>query len=78
MSDAATGQAAGPAIEVFYSYAQEDEALCIELNKHLNLLQRQGLIHGWQRRSISAGSGAQRVPSPVPSSNPSRHSSAST
>ena len=43
------------AIEVFYSYAQQDEALCIELDKHLNLLQRQKLIKGWHRRLITAG-----------------------
>ena len=45
-----------PAIEVFYSYAQQDEALCIEPEKHLNLLQRQKLIKGWHRRLITAGS----------------------
>jgi hypothetical protein len=29
-------------IEVFYSYAHEDEALRAELEKHLSLLRRQG------------------------------------
>jgi len=31
-------------VEVFYSYAQEDEAFRKTLDKHLSLLQRQGLI----------------------------------
>ena len=53
MSDAAAGQAAEPAIEIFYSYAQEDEELYIELNKHLALLRKQGYIRGCQRGSIS-------------------------
>ncbi len=50
---------AGPnenAIEIFYSYAHEDEALRKELEKHLALLQRQGYISGWNDRSISPGS----------------------
>ncbi len=59
-SDAAAGQAAEHAIEVFYSYAQEDEAFCIELEKHLALLKKQGFIRGWQRRSLSAGSESRK------------------
>jgi len=39
-------------IEVFYSYAQEDALLCAELEKHLSLLQRQGLIAAWHHRHI--------------------------
>jgi len=35
------------ALEVFYSYAHEDEHLRKELEKHLSLLKRQGLIAGW-------------------------------
>jgi formylglycine-generating enzyme required for sulfatase activity len=42
-------------IEVFYSYAHEDEALRNELEKHLKLLQRQGLITSWYNRQIVAG-----------------------
>lgn len=43
------------AIEVFYSYAHEDEALRVELEKHLSALKRQKLIDGWHDRRISAG-----------------------
>jgi tetratricopeptide (TPR) repeat protein len=51
------GQAViGPPISVFYSYAHEDEALRDELEKHLNLLQRQGIIQAWHDRNITGGS----------------------
>jgi hypothetical protein len=33
-------------VEVFYSYAHEDEALRTELEKHLSLLRRLGVITG--------------------------------
>jgi tetratricopeptide (TPR) repeat protein len=46
-------------VRVFYSYAHEDEALCETLQKHLRLLQRQGLIQSWYDRKIPAGSGWQ-------------------
>jgi|SRR6266566_9945595 len=42
-------------LEVFYSYAHEDEALRNELDKHLSLLQRNGLIVGWHDRRLEAG-----------------------
>jgi tetratricopeptide (TPR) repeat protein len=42
-------------IEVFYSYAHEDEVLRVELEKHLSLLHRQGLIAAWHHRHILAG-----------------------
>ena len=42
-------------LEVFYSYAHEDEALRQELEKHLHLLELQGLIRGWHDRNINAG-----------------------
>ena len=42
-------------VRVFYSYAHEDEQLRKELVKHLNLLQRQGVIQGWHDRQIDAG-----------------------
>ncbi len=41
--------------EVFYSYADADEALRKELEKHLSILQRQGLISSWYDRRIVAG-----------------------
>ncbi len=42
-------------IEVFFSYAAEDEALCNELEKHLSVLQRQGVITLWHDRRIVPG-----------------------
>ena len=42
-------------IEVFYSYAHEDEALIKELRKHLSILKRQGVIREWYDREITAG-----------------------
>ncbi|MBD2100101.1 eIF2A-related protein, partial [Leptolyngbya sp. FACHB-261] len=43
------------AIEVFFSYAREDEALRDELAKHLSTLQREGVITAWHDREIIAG-----------------------
>lgn len=43
------------ALEIFYSYAHEDEKLREELEKHLSVLKRQGVITGWHDRKISAG-----------------------
>src|SRR6266516_2618114 len=42
-------------VTVFLSYAHEDEPLRKELEKHLSLLQRQGLVSTWQDRRIMAG-----------------------
>ena len=42
-------------INIFYSYAHEDERLRKKLDEHLALLQHQGLITGWNDRDISAG-----------------------
>ncbi len=42
-------------IEVFFSYAHEDEHLRNELAKHLKLLERQGVISAWYDREITAG-----------------------
>ncbi len=42
-------------MEVFFSYAHEDEALRDELAKHLKLLERQKVIKGWHDRKITAG-----------------------
>lgn len=42
-------------ISIFYAYAQEDEALQKELEKHLSLLKREGLITGQHFRMISGG-----------------------
>jgi hypothetical protein len=43
------------ALEVFFSYAHEDEKLRDELVKHLSLLKRQGVIRDWHDRQITAG-----------------------
>src|SRR5450755_158956 len=42
-------------VSMFLSYAHEDESLRSELEKHLSLLQRQGLVSTWQDRQITAG-----------------------
>lgn len=44
------------ALNIFLSYAPEDEALHRQLDKHLALLQRQREIHTWHRGKILAGS----------------------
>jgi hypothetical protein len=44
------------AIEVFISYSHKDENLREELEKHLKVLQRQGVIKSWSDRNIPAGS----------------------
>lgn len=43
------------AVEVFFSYAHEDEDLRDELEKHLAVLKWQGVITGWHDRKIGAG-----------------------
>src|ERR1700676_3238407 len=42
-------------VEVFFSYAHEDEMWRIELEKHLSNLQRKGLIAAWHDRKIAPG-----------------------
>jgi len=44
------------AVDIFYSYSHKDEVLRDELEKHLSILKRQGVISGWHDRKISAGS----------------------
>jgi hypothetical protein len=49
-------------LELFYSYARENEALRDQLNQHLKILKRQGFIREWHDRNISAGNeGAQQI-----------------
>jgi hypothetical protein len=43
------------AVEVFFSYSHEDEALRDQLANHLSSLQRQGVIQKWHDRQIPAG-----------------------
>jgi len=40
---------------LFYSYSHKDETLRNELETHLKLLQRQGLLESWYDRNIEAG-----------------------
>ena len=42
-------------IEVFFSYAHEDEDLRNKLANHLSILERQGVISSWHDRLIPAG-----------------------
>jgi len=46
---------AGVPLSVFISYAHEDVPLCQQLEAHLSLLRRQGLIADWHDRQILAG-----------------------
>src|SRR6266704_4333249 len=43
------------AVDVFFSYAHQDDELKRELEKQLSFLKRQGLISGWNDRDIKAG-----------------------
>lgn len=49
-------------VEVFCSYARDDEAWLRKIETHLSLLQRQGLISLWHDRLISPGTnGAKSI-----------------
>jgi hypothetical protein len=43
------------ALRVFFSYSHEDEEQRNQLEKHLALLKRQGLVEAWHDRRIAAG-----------------------
>ncbi len=43
-------------ISLFFSYSHKDEDLRNELDKHLSILKRQGIISAWHDRCINAGS----------------------
>src|SRR6266571_253477 len=45
---------------LFASYAQEDEELYQQLEKHLSLLQREGLLTSWDSRKLLAGATHQQ------------------
>ena len=51
---ATTQKPDGP-IRLFYAYSHKDEELRKELEDHLSLLRRQGVISGWHHRMIGAG-----------------------
>jgi hypothetical protein len=42
-------------IQVFFSYSHKDEAMRDELETHLAMLKRQGLVEAWHDRRIAAG-----------------------
>jgi len=42
-------------VEIYYSYAEKDEELQRELEKHLRTMQRRGLISEWNKSIISGG-----------------------
>ena len=46
---------AGVPLSIFISYAHEDEPLCQQLEAHLSLLRRQGLVATWYDRQIVPG-----------------------
>jgi hypothetical protein len=48
-------------LTLFYSYADQDEKLCEELEKHLSVLQRQGMIAGWHHRKILPGDDLNQI-----------------
>ena len=47
--------------KVFYSYASADELPRVELEKHLALLKREGLLETWSFRNIDAGQEWKKV-----------------
>ncbi len=57
---AAAAAAAPPPVRLFYSYAHEDEPLRDELQGHLKILERRGLLAPWHDRQIVAGSAWDR------------------
>lgn len=42
------------AVEIFYSYSPDDEALRVRLEKHLSLLRRLGYVESWNGRRVGA------------------------
>src|SRR5579859_2713407 len=48
-------------LTLFYSYADPDEPLCRELEKHLSLLQQQGTLTAWHRRNILPGADRNKI-----------------
>lgn len=41
---------------IFFSYSHADETLRVELEKHLAMLKRRGLVEAWHDRRIMPGS----------------------
>jgi internalin A len=53
--DMRTTEPLGRAIRLFYSYSHKDESIRDELETHLKIMQRQGLIESWHDRKITPG-----------------------
>ena len=48
-------------VQVFYSYAAEDEIYRLQLEKHLSLLRRQGIISEWHNHKIAPGADSEQA-----------------
>jgi len=55
LAQAAATQKTTVPIRLFYSYSHHDEELRKELENHLSLLRRKGLVSAWHDRMIGAG-----------------------
>lgn len=55
-----TDEAMQKSVEIFISYAREDEELLNRLEKHLAVLKQQGFIKLWHNRNINAGAEWER------------------
>lgn len=55
MPDSSAAHAKPLPVTVFYCYAHEDQKLRDDLERHLKILQRRGLIQPWHDRAIVAG-----------------------
>lgn len=53
-ADEQTSRSRGP-LKLFYSYAHEDEAILVELRKHLAALRREQVIVDWHDRQLLPG-----------------------
>src|SRR5713101_6961768 len=58
------GEQDKPALEMYYSYAPQDEAFCLELENRLKPLERENLLKSWHRGMIPSGANvAQEIES---------------
>jgi hypothetical protein len=55
-----SGTREGQVANIFFSYSHRDQGLRDELEKHLSLLKRQGVITAWHDRRIDAGGDLHR------------------
>src|ERR1700730_4558473 len=58
------GEQDKPALQLYYSYAEEEVTLCLELEKRLKPLERENLVKGWHRGKLPGGANeAQEIES---------------